>query len=44
MRGAFHPLLFAPPLPGLSAGLERDLAAARRVSVDVMRAAPVIVP
>jgi hypothetical protein len=44
MRGAFHPLLFAPPLPGPSAGLERDVAAAHRVSLDVIRVAPVIVP
>lgn len=43
-RGAFHPLLFAPPLPGPSAGLERDLEAARQASLDVLRGDPVIVP
>ena len=44
VRGAFRPLLFAPPLPGPSAGLDRDVAAARRASVEVVRAEPVIVP
>jgi hypothetical protein len=44
VHGAFHAVLFAPPLPGPSAGLERDLEAARRANLDIMRAAPVIVP
>jgi hypothetical protein len=42
-RGALHPLLFAPPLPGPSAGLERDLATARQANLDVLRGQPVIV-
>ena len=44
VHGAFHPLLFAPPLPGPSAGLDRDLEAARRANLEVVRAEPVIVP
>ncbi|HSR95667.1 MAG TPA: hypothetical protein VLM79_01300 [Kofleriaceae bacterium] len=43
-HGAFHPLLIAPPLPGTSAGLDRDLQAARRANLEVVRAHPVIVP
>lgn len=43
VRGSFHAVLFAPPLPGPSAGRDRDLEAARRASVDVVPAAPVIV-
>jgi hypothetical protein len=42
-RGAFRTLLFAPPLPGPSAGFERDLEAARAEEVEIVPAEPVIV-
>jgi hypothetical protein len=43
-RGAFHPLLFAPPLAGPSAGLDVDLRAAGAASLDVIRGELLIVP
>lgn len=44
VRGAFLPLLFAPPLAGPSAGLDLDLRAAGAANLDVIRGEPVIVP